>query len=182
VRKTRLKRSITLQPSAGRIALCEVTQLPAMTLRKQAGRLNLKLFGRYMMMNDAVANSIGCVVAGKVGTGFDNEMLQRLGRKLARLETPNSPFSDDCVLQRGVHWVRPPLKSASPSGRRTINCAIPASSACGKINDRRRSRGKPNVRSWRASASIATHRGLLRVRHGAPPQRPRPRRLPRPPA
>src|ERR1700726_2388089 len=44
--------------------------------------------------------------AGKVGTGFDHDTLQRLGRKLARLEIPNSPFGAQ-VQQRGVHWVKP---------------------------------------------------------------------------
>ena len=44
--------------------------------------------------------------AGKVGTGFDHDTLQRLGRKLARLEIPNSPFGEQ-VQQRGVHWVKP---------------------------------------------------------------------------
>ena len=32
------------------------------------------------------------VYAGKVGTGFDNDMLQRLGRKLAHLETATCPL------------------------------------------------------------------------------------------
>ena len=44
--------------------------------------------------------------AGKVGTGFDHDTLQRLGRKLARLEILNSPFGEQ-VQQRGVHWVKP---------------------------------------------------------------------------
>jgi bifunctional non-homologous end joining protein LigD len=47
--------------------------------------------------------------AGKVGTGFDNDMLQRLGRQLARLETPNCPYGDEWVRGRGVHWVKPKL-------------------------------------------------------------------------
>jgi bifunctional non-homologous end joining protein LigD len=32
------------------------------------------------------------VYAGKVGTGFDHDLLRRLGEKLARLKTPVSPF------------------------------------------------------------------------------------------
>jgi bifunctional non-homologous end joining protein LigD len=47
--------------------------------------------------------------AGKVGTGFDQELLRRLGEKLVRLETPVSPFAEDGLPRRGVHWVKPKL-------------------------------------------------------------------------
>ena len=46
---------------------------------------------------------------GKVGTGFDQDLLRRLGEKLARLETPVSPFAEDGLPRRGVHWVKPKL-------------------------------------------------------------------------
>jgi bifunctional non-homologous end joining protein LigD len=49
------------------------------------------------------------VHAGKVGTGFDQDLLRRLGEKLARLETPVSPFAEDGLQRRGVHWVKPKL-------------------------------------------------------------------------
>jgi ATP-dependent DNA ligase len=49
------------------------------------------------------------VYAGKVGTGYDTGRLQRLGRKLAQLETPTSPFAGDGLPRRGVHWVKPKL-------------------------------------------------------------------------
>jgi bifunctional non-homologous end joining protein LigD len=50
------------------------------------------------------------VYAGKVGTGFDRDTLRRLGKKLAELETPTSPFGDADGLPRGaIHWVRPKL-------------------------------------------------------------------------
>jgi DNA ligase D-like protein (predicted ligase) len=49
------------------------------------------------------------VYAGKVGTGFDHDLLRRLGEKLARLETPVSPFAEDGLPRRGVHWVKPKL-------------------------------------------------------------------------
>jgi len=49
------------------------------------------------------------VYAGKVGTGFDEDTLERLGRKVAQLETTNSPFSGDVLPRRGVHWVKPQL-------------------------------------------------------------------------
>jgi hypothetical protein len=39
----------------------------------------------------------------KVGIGFDHDLLRRLGEKLARLETPGSPFAEDGLPRRGVH-------------------------------------------------------------------------------
>jgi DNA ligase D-like protein (predicted ligase) len=47
--------------------------------------------------------------AGKVGTGFDNDTLRRLGRKLLELETSTSPFDGDGLPRAGVHWVKPKL-------------------------------------------------------------------------
>ena len=49
------------------------------------------------------------VYAGKVGTGFNRDMLRRLGRKLAELKTPLSPFDGDSLPRGGVHWVKPAL-------------------------------------------------------------------------
>ena len=49
------------------------------------------------------------VYAGKVGTGYDYETLQRLGRKLAQLETTTSPFAANGLPRRNVHWVKPTL-------------------------------------------------------------------------
>jgi bifunctional non-homologous end joining protein LigD len=49
------------------------------------------------------------VYAGKVGTGFDRDTLRRLGKKLAGLETPISPFEGDDLPRRGIHWVKPRL-------------------------------------------------------------------------
>jgi ATP-dependent DNA ligase len=49
------------------------------------------------------------VYAGKVGTGFDQATLQRLGKQLAQLETTTSPFVGDGLPRRGVHWVKPRL-------------------------------------------------------------------------
>src|SRR3984893_4225101 len=45
------------------------------------------------------------VYAGKVGTGFDQELLRRLGERLARLETPLSPFAEDGLPRGGVDSV-----------------------------------------------------------------------------
>jgi bifunctional non-homologous end joining protein LigD len=47
--------------------------------------------------------------AGKVGTGYDNDTLRELHRKLSRLERKTSPFDDEVKGQKGVHWVRPKL-------------------------------------------------------------------------
>jgi len=47
--------------------------------------------------------------AGKVGTGFDTETLRRLGKRLAQLETPASPFAGDDLPRRGSRWVKPEL-------------------------------------------------------------------------
>jgi bifunctional non-homologous end joining protein LigD len=46
--------------------------------------------------------------AGKVGTGFDDETLRRLGAELAGLETDQTPFQTR-IKERDVHWVRPEL-------------------------------------------------------------------------
>jgi bifunctional non-homologous end joining protein LigD len=35
--------------------------------------------------------------------------LRRLSRKLAKLETSISPFEDDGLPRRGVHWLQPKL-------------------------------------------------------------------------
>jgi DNA ligase D-like protein (predicted ligase) len=47
--------------------------------------------------------------AGKVGTGFDHETLQRLGKQLPRLETRTNPFAIGAPPPRGAHWVKPKL-------------------------------------------------------------------------
>ena len=46
--------------------------------------------------------------AGKVGTGYDDELLTSFRDRLDRLERKTSPFAGD-VHERGVHWVRPEL-------------------------------------------------------------------------
>ena len=46
--------------------------------------------------------------AGKVGTGFDEHLLQSLARRLAALKRPAAPFVDP-PKERGVTWVRPGL-------------------------------------------------------------------------
>lgn len=49
------------------------------------------------------------VYAGKVGTGFGEAMLRRLGAEFARLDVAESPFDRNQVRERDVHWVRPEL-------------------------------------------------------------------------
>ena len=51
----------------------------------------------------------GLVYAGKVGTGFSTSTLLALRTELDALETANSPFTHERVVERGVHWVRPQL-------------------------------------------------------------------------
>jgi bifunctional non-homologous end joining protein LigD len=48
--------------------------------------------------------------AGKIGTGFDTNMLRDLRRRLDALEIPASPFTKGTGLPRlRVHWVQPSL-------------------------------------------------------------------------
>jgi bifunctional non-homologous end joining protein LigD len=47
--------------------------------------------------------------AGKVGTGFGQETLRTLGRRLRELEHEDSPFADIRPIPRGTHWVEPEL-------------------------------------------------------------------------
>ncbi len=49
------------------------------------------------------------IYAGKVGTGFNNDLLRHLGKKLAQLQIPSPSFADDKLPRRGVHWVKPRL-------------------------------------------------------------------------
>jgi bifunctional non-homologous end joining protein LigD len=47
--------------------------------------------------------------AGKVGTGYSREVLRDLGARLARLERPRPPFTNDGLPGRSAHWVEPRL-------------------------------------------------------------------------
>jgi bifunctional non-homologous end joining protein LigD len=46
--------------------------------------------------------------AGKVGTGFTDEILKQLGEKLKGIEASKSPFAGE-IHEKNVHWVRPKL-------------------------------------------------------------------------
>lgn len=47
--------------------------------------------------------------AGKVGTGYDDETLRSLHRRLQKLETDAPHLADEKLPHKGVHWVRPKL-------------------------------------------------------------------------
>jgi bifunctional non-homologous end joining protein LigD len=49
------------------------------------------------------------VYAGKVGTGFGEQLLRRLSGELSRREIDHSPFGRNPVRERTAHWVRPDL-------------------------------------------------------------------------
>ena len=49
------------------------------------------------------------VYAGKVGTGFDRDMLRRLSAQLDKLKTPIAPFESNHLPRGAVHWVKPRL-------------------------------------------------------------------------
>lgn len=47
--------------------------------------------------------------AGMVGTGFDDDMLKNLGKRLRERQRETSPFAGDVSDTRKVHWVSPEL-------------------------------------------------------------------------
>ncbi len=47
------------------------------------------------------------VYAGKVGTGFDDETLRRLSKRLSSLERATPAFAEDDLPTDEVHWVEP---------------------------------------------------------------------------
>ncbi len=49
------------------------------------------------------------VYAGKVGTGFSDDVLRDLHRRLSALEVDESPCTDGRLPSAGVHWARPEL-------------------------------------------------------------------------
>jgi bifunctional non-homologous end joining protein LigD len=49
------------------------------------------------------------VYAGKVGTGFSNQMLRSLHDRLAAIERPSPPFDLGPLPRSGVHWAEPKL-------------------------------------------------------------------------
>jgi bifunctional non-homologous end joining protein LigD len=47
--------------------------------------------------------------AGKVGTGFDDDMLDRLSKTLRASERPDPPFGSGALPRKDAHWVEPEL-------------------------------------------------------------------------
>ncbi|HLR24918.1 MAG TPA: non-homologous end-joining DNA ligase [Fodinibius sp.] len=47
--------------------------------------------------------------AGQVGTGFDDEQLNRIYERLSKHERKTNPFEQDDIKDAGVHWVTPRL-------------------------------------------------------------------------
>jgi DNA ligase D-like protein (predicted ligase) len=47
--------------------------------------------------------------AGKVGTGYDDETLERLSDRLAAIERKTPAFGEEDLPRNGVHWVTPEL-------------------------------------------------------------------------
>jgi ATP-dependent DNA ligase len=47
--------------------------------------------------------------AGMVGTGYDDELLRDLGKKLRKIEKDDPPFSKDSLPKKNVHRVKPKL-------------------------------------------------------------------------
>jgi bifunctional non-homologous end joining protein LigD len=56
--------------------------------------------------------------AGKIGTGFDEEMLRSLTRRLSALKRPDPPFVDP-PREKGLQWVRPQLVAEATFTERT---------------------------------------------------------------
>ncbi len=46
--------------------------------------------------------------AGKVGTGYDDDTLKTMHRKMKKIKRKTSPFDDE-VREKNVHWIRPTL-------------------------------------------------------------------------
>jgi DNA ligase D-like protein (predicted ligase) len=49
------------------------------------------------------------IYAGKVGTGYDDTMLERLSDRLSRIERQTPSFDSDDLPSKHVHWVTPEL-------------------------------------------------------------------------
>ena len=49
------------------------------------------------------------VYAGKVGTGFDEDMLESLSGRMESIERKTPPFDRGDIPKKGVHWITPKL-------------------------------------------------------------------------
>ena len=72
--------------------------------------------------------------AGKVGTGFDEHLLDTLTRRLAKLKRPDSPL-DNPPREKGIQWVRPQLVCEIAFAERTDDGILRQASFMGLRED-----------------------------------------------
>jgi len=72
--------------------------------------------------------------AGKVGTGFDEEWLKSLTRRLAALKRPDSPLADP-PREKGIQWVKPQLVAQTAFAERTDDGILRQASFLGLRED-----------------------------------------------
>jgi bifunctional non-homologous end joining protein LigD len=72
--------------------------------------------------------------AGKVGTGFDEDLLRTLTRRLASLKRPDPPFVDP-PKEKAVQWVRPALVAEVAYTERTSDGILRQASFMGLRQD-----------------------------------------------
>jgi bifunctional non-homologous end joining protein LigD len=96
--------------------------------------------------------------AGKVGTGFDEKLLQSIARRLAALKKPDAPFANP-PGEKGVQWVRPTLVAEVAYSERTKEGILRQASFMGLREDLR----AKNVQEERA-VSPEDKKAVLGVR------------------
>jgi bifunctional non-homologous end joining protein LigD len=74
------------------------------------------------------------VYAGKVGTGFDDELLTRLTRRFAQYRRPGSPLENP-PREKGIQWLRPQLVAEVEFAERTDEGLIRQGSFMGLRED-----------------------------------------------
>ncbi len=47
--------------------------------------------------------------AGKVGTGFSDEILEKMHQKMKNIESKNNPYAESDIKVKNVHWLKPKL-------------------------------------------------------------------------
>ena len=111
----------------------------------------------------AVNGAGGLEWVGNVGTGFDEDEIERLLGKLRPLERKDSPFPEAPKMPRirkgDVVWVEPKLvaRSRSRSGRTTAASVLPSTSGCARTRIRARCAAScPTLRPFRRSSARAS--------------------------
>jgi bifunctional non-homologous end joining protein LigD len=74
------------------------------------------------------------VYAGKVGTGFDDELLTSLSRRFSRFKRPESPLENP-PREKGITWLRPQLVAEVEFAERTDDGVIRQGSFMGLRED-----------------------------------------------